>query len=176
VTRSLAALAGLLCAACGYTLGGPAELGPARSYALEVVTNDSFWQRRELELTRALDRELSARLAWRRVAPAQADAVLRVRIRRIDARTLVTGTTAPVREGALRLDVLAELVDPRTGGVLLRREHVDLAEYRPAVGEDRTSAEREAAYDLARRIVEDLADGALDGEAPPLPSDRPAGR
>jgi hypothetical protein len=159
--RSLATLLlAVLAAGCGYTFGSPAAPGVARTFALDVATNESFWQRREIELTRSLDRELTTRLGWRRAPASAADALLRVRIERIDSRTLVTGTSEPLREGALRYAVHAELVAPQSGNVLMRRTYVDLAEYRPALGEDQSTAEQEASYDLARKIVEDVADEA----------------
>jgi hypothetical protein len=158
VTRHAHALllAALATAACGYTFGsGLDELG-VRTIALDVVGNDTFRQRFEVELSAALSREMGMHdvtLADRR----SADAILQVLITDASERTLVVGArTDPVRDGSFAAAVWMRLV-ARDGRVLLERRVTDRTEFRSPIGEDLTSARREIVEDLARKIWSDLA-------------------
>ena len=59
---------------------------------------------------------------------------------------------APVREGALLAAVRMRLVH-RDGRVLIDRVLLDRTEFRSAIGEDLTTARKELATDLARKIT-----------------------
>lgn len=150
--KPLAGLLALLPAACGYTAGYDPLPGGVRTVAIEVVSNDTWWQRRELQLTRDLQTALVEHCAARPAAPGAADALLRVQIDDLRSTTLVTGQD-PVLEGALRFQVTVRLVDRRSGRTLRERRILDQAEYRTSIGETQDSATREASADLARKIV-----------------------
>ena len=150
--RALAlVLAGL--GGCGYTMGSGLAAKGVRTVALDVVANDTFRQRLEVELGLALARELPVSsdlvLADRR----RADAILKVVFTAADERTLVIGgLDSPVREGAFEGRVRVQLVRP-DGTLLLERAVLDRTEFRSPIGENLTTARQELIEDLARKIA-----------------------
>ena len=140
----------LALAGCGYSAGYDAVPAGVRTIAVEVVANDTYWQRRELPLTRAVVAALSEHAGKAPAAAEHADARLLVTIEEARSRTLVGGL--PIAEGSVRFAVHVRLVD-RGGGLLRERRIIDQGEYRTAVGETLASAERESITDLARKIV-----------------------
>ena len=148
----------LLAAACGYTVGSGLPARGIRTVALDVVANDTYRQRLEVELGQALARELPVSsdlvLADRR----RADAILKVVFTAADERTLVIGNPdSPVREGAFEGRVLVRLVR-RDGSLVLERSVLDRTEFRSPIGEDLTTARQELVEDLARKIALSLTD------------------
>lgn len=163
--RSLAlVLLAALLPSCGYTYGtGLAEYG-IQTVAFQVVGNQSYRQRLEVEISRELARELpqtNLTLADR----STADAILEVTLTDVQERTIVTGrpirgvpnpTFPRIREGALESAVWMRLVG-RDGTVHLERRLLDRTEFRAAIGENVTTARAELAQDLARKIALELA-------------------
>jgi hypothetical protein len=158
MTSRLAIAGALLLAACGYTVGtGLPERG-VRTVALEVVGNDTYRQRLEVELSRVLSRELPVTTDLVLADRRRADAILQVVITDARERSLVAGTfDDPVREGAIEGIVRLRLV-ARDGRVLIDRRILDRTEFRSPIGEDLTSAHAELADDLARKIALALED------------------
>ena len=146
-------LAVLLCltSSCGYSLGYQARQTGIRSVALQVVGNETFRQRVERDLTRAIAEKLSEFSGYRHAARASADAVLEVTIVGIRNNTLVLG--APVREGSIDAVAQIRLIERRTGRVVVEKRLRDIAEYRTLIGEDGGTARAELVSDLGRRIV-----------------------
>ncbi len=143
-----------LWAGCGYSLGYQQSRHPGiRSIAIQVVTNQSYRQRLEIPLTRQLHEALNTYSQYRHAPTSRADAVLTVEILEVGNSLLVAGATAPVNEGALDLVARVQLVEKRTGNVLVNTTRRDLAEYRTLLLEDQSSAQDELAADLARKIV-----------------------
>lgn len=140
----------LLASACGYTFGGGAE---PRSVAIAVAGNETFRQRLELPLTRALQEALVVYSPMRPTGRDRADAILQVDISDARNRVLVAGRPEPLSEGSLALAVEVRLLDAHTGQTLKKFKMADRAEFRVAVGEGEADAAREAAIDLARKIV-----------------------
>lgn len=143
----------LLAAACGYTFGSGLDKLGVRTIALDVVGNDTFRQRLEVELGAALSRELpvssDVTLADRRTA----DAILHVVLTDASERTLVSGSrNDPVREGAFAAAVWVRLI-ARDGRVVLERRITDRTEFRTPIGENLTTARSEIVDDLARKIA-----------------------
>lgn len=151
--KGISLLLALAVPACGYTAGMPMAAGGFRTVAIGVVANDTFRQRLEIPLTRNLYELLPIHTSLRPAPADRADALLEVRILDIAGRSLVQGVQDPVREGSLDYRVIARLVDRRTGKLLTERTIIDRAEFRSPVQEDLGSAHREAAADLARKIV-----------------------
>lgn len=158
--RWLAALAAqaLLAAGCGYTVGSGLPARGIRTVALDVVANDTFRQRLEVELSQALSRELPVSsdlvLADRR----RADAILQVVFTDAEERTLVVGGfDSPVREGAFEGRVRMRLLRP-DGSLVLERLVLDRTEFRSPIGENLTSARQELVEDLARKVALALTD------------------
>lgn len=154
-------LTGLLCGSCGYTAGtGLSEYG-IRTVAFQVVSNHTYRQRLEAQISSELARQLPLTgliLADR----ATADAVLEVTLTDVRERTIVIGRPIRndpafprVREGALESAVWMRLVG-RDGTVYLERRLLDRTEFRATIGENVTSARAELAEDLARKIASAL--------------------
>lgn len=148
----------VLAAGCGYTVGSGLPARGIRSVALDVVANDTYRQRLEVELSQALSRELPVSsdlvLADRR----RADAILQVVFTNADERTLVIGgLDSPVREGAFEGRVRMRLVRP-DGSLVLERLVLDRTEFRSPIGENLTSARQELVEDLARKVALALSD------------------
>jgi hypothetical protein len=140
----------LLLAGCGYTTGYEGIPPGVRTVAVEVVANDTWWQRREIPLTRAVVAALSEHAGKAPAPRAAADARLLVTIEDVHTRPLVGGT--PLQEGSVRIAVHVRLVG-RDGATLRERRILDQAEFRTPVGETLAGAERESLQDLARKIV-----------------------
>ena len=148
--RRIARLLCLWLPACGYTLGSTTEV---RTVAIQVAGNETMRQRLELALTRALQEALVVYSPLRPAARDRADAILEVTIEGARNRAVVVGRPEPLSEGSLALAVSVRLVDARSGENLRQFRVQDRAEFRAAVGETESDAVREAAIDLARKIV-----------------------
>jgi hypothetical protein len=159
VLRGLSAIAlAMIGAGCGYTTGF-APQADVRTVAVQIVGNQTFRQRLERDLTRAIARQLSEYSAYRHSDATNADAVLEVEFVAIRNTTLVIGSPEPVREGSLDAVARIRLVARRSGRVLVETRLRDIAEYRSLIGEDETTARRELVSDLGRRIVLALEGG-----------------
>lgn len=149
----------LLLAGCDYTFGSGMQTLGVRTVALDVVGNDTFRQRLEVELGVALARELPVSSDLELADRRNADAILKVTLTSADERTLVTGErTDPVREGAFAAAVWMQLV-ARDGRLVIERRITDRTEFRSPIGENLTSARSELVEDLARKIALALAAG-----------------
>lgn len=149
-----ALLLALLAAGCGYSFGSGLAQQGVHKVALRVVSNQSWRQRLEADLSAALARELYVSTDLVPASFATADAILEVDLADDRERTLVAGNrNDPVREGAEEAVVSMRLVSARSGKVLLQRTLLDRAEYRSPIGEDLTSARGELVADLARKIA-----------------------
>ena len=154
-------LAGLLASACGYTAGtGLSEYG-IRTVAFQVVGNETYRQRLEVEISRNLARELPVTTDLILTDRNTADAVLVVSLTDSRERTIVTGRPTQgvpgssyprVREGALEGAVWLRLIG-RDGTVYIERRLLDRTEFRADIGENITTARAEIAVDLARKIA-----------------------
>lgn len=155
---ALLALAGA--AGCGYTQGSGLQERGIRTVALEVVGNETYRQRLEVELGAALARELPVASDLTLADRRRADATLKVVLQDAQERTLVVGVrndvqpiaSDPVREGTFQAAVWIRLVG-RDGRALVERRITDRTEFRSPIGEDLTSARKELVEDLARKIA-----------------------
>lgn len=153
--RSLSApLLCLLLTACGYTAGFDGHGSAGRRVTIEVVGNDTYRQRFELPITRALEQEIPIYSNWQLVGPGSASAIVQARIEQVTGNSLAGGALgSPVREGGLDFILVARLLDARTGRVLQEAEILDRVEFRAAVGENEDSALAEGSEDIARKII-----------------------
>ena len=143
----------VIAGACGYTMGSGMDRLGVRTIALDVVGNDTFRQRLEVELSQALARELPVSSDVMLADARSADATLQVVIADDDEYTLVQGSRSdPVREGAFAAAVWMRVVG-RDGRVVLERRIADRTEFRSPIGEDLGSARTELVEDLARKIA-----------------------
>ncbi|MFK7743380.1 MAG: LPS assembly lipoprotein LptE [Planctomycetota bacterium] len=148
-------------ASCGYSVGTGLEDRGIRTIAFQVVGNDTFRQRFEVEISRFLSRELPTTTGLMFASERSADAVLQVSLIDERERTVVIGVPSPstpgidfprVREGALEGAVRVRLVG-RDGTVHIDQRILDRTEFRAPIGENLTSARQEMAEDLARKIA-----------------------
>ncbi|MFT4515330.1 MAG: hypothetical protein ACI89X_004243 [Planctomycetota bacterium] len=146
---------------CGYTYGTGLHEHGIRTVAFQVVGNQSYRQRLEVEINRFLARELPVTTDLTLADRSTADAVLQVVLSDVRERTVVTGRPTPgvpnpgyarVREGALEGAIMLRLVR-NDGTVQLERHLLDRTEFRAGIGENLTSARAELAEDLARKIA-----------------------
>lgn len=145
--------AAALLTACGYTFGSGVEALGVRTVALQVVANDTYRQRLEVDLSSALSRELPVTTELALADRREADATLVVTLTDARESTLVNGNRlSPVREGALEGAVWMRLTS-RDGRTLLERRLLDRTEFRSPIGEDLASARGELVEDLARKIA-----------------------
>ena len=162
MSRALLLAALLPWAACGYTVGTGLSARGIRTVAFQVVGNESYRQRLEVEINRFLSRELPVTTDLQLARRSEADAVLQVVLTSATERTAVIGTRDPsdpgnknfprVREGELRGAVHLRLVGI-DGTVHIDRQLLDRTEFRSPLGENLTSARAELAEDLARKIA-----------------------
>jgi hypothetical protein len=155
-----------LLASCGYTAGSGLSQHGIRTVAFQVVGNETYRQRLEVEISHFLARELPVATDLTLADRRSADAVLQVILMDVRERTLVQGRpsskpTAPIppsvgfprtAEGALEGAVVLRLIRA-DGTVYLERTLLDRTEFRAAIGENLTTARAEMAEDLARKIA-----------------------
>lgn len=150
-SSALLALCLLLAPGCGYSLGYEAKMAGVRTIHVGVVGNETFRQRLERDLTRSIAQKLTEYSGYRHAPRHQADAILKVSIVGIRNNTLVVGM--PIREGSLDAVAKIELIERRTGRILVEKRIRDIAEYRTMIGEGGSTARSELVSDLGRRIV-----------------------
>ena len=148
---ALLALCLLLPQGCGYSLGYEAKVARIRTVHVGVVGNETFRQRLERDLTRSITEKLTEYSGYRHAPRHQADAILKVSIVGIRNNTLVVGM--PIREGSLDAVAKIQLIERRTGRILVEKRIRDIAEYRTMIGEGGSTARSELVSDLGRRIV-----------------------
>jgi hypothetical protein len=145
---------------CGYVMGFHPVVPGIRTIAVEVVGNKSFRQRFERDLTLSIARQLSEYSPYRYAPHSRADAILRVEIVAIRNTTLVIGGGArPIQEGALDAIARIQLLERRSGEILVDTRERDVAEYRTLIDQNETTARRELVSDLGRTIVLALEGG-----------------
>jgi len=147
---------------CGYTFGSGLGQRGIETVAFQVVGNESYRQRFEVEINRFLARELPVTTDLQLATKARADAVLQVVLTEARERTAVLGVPDQdnpgdisyprVREGVLEGAVRLRLIG-RDGTVHIDRMLLDRTEFRAPLGENLTSARAEMAEDLARKIA-----------------------
>ncbi len=163
MTRRIAwaglAFLGVALTSCGYTIGFRPAVPGIDTVAVEVVSNRTFRQRLERDLTRSIVRQLSEYSPYRHAPSSRADAILRVEIVAIRNSSIVIGKGRPVQEGALDAIARVQLIERRTGAILVDTRERDIAEYRTLIDESETTARRELVSDLGRAIVLALEGG-----------------
>ena len=147
---------------CGYTFGTGLHQQGIRTVAFQVVGNESYRQRLEVDINRFLTRELPVTTDLTLTNRDSADAILQVVLRDARETTVVLGRPATkgpvtndfprVREGAFEGVVMLRLIGA-DGTILLERTLLDRTEFRSAIGENLTTARAELAEDLARKIA-----------------------
>lgn len=148
----IALLAALAAGGCGYSTGSMLPAG-ARSIAVSVAENDTFYRQDELAYTRHLTRELVRRAHVRVRDARDADALLETRIERLSRLPLVEGERDATLEEGLIGRVEVTLRDKATGTVLDRFEVRRRSESIFPRGEDLDFSRAELARELAEDTV-----------------------
>lgn len=158
---ALAALAAL--SACGYKVGGKADLLPAniRTIAIPAFNNQTTRYKLTERLPLAIGREFNARTRYRVVAdPNEADAVLEGVVRNYISSVMVfdqvTGRAAGIQVSVF---LTLTLRDRGTGNVLYRRDNYEVRQrYEVSVDQRSYFDESEVALErlsqeVARHVV-----------------------
>ncbi len=151
--RAAACFLSLLFLGCGYSQGFRATRLGVQTVSIHTVSNLSYRQDVDADLTRQLGKDLTQMTGLLPGTPRTADAVLKVELSEVLGRAITRGGEGSIREGSVVLLCEAKLVDRKTGAVLSRSRHADQGEFRVVVGEDRAKAYREAVQDLSRKIL-----------------------
>jgi hypothetical protein len=156
----LSALAALVPAGCGYTTRSFVN-EYARTVAVPVFDNRTRRHDLEWEVTRAVVERIHDRTHLRVVDPGdQPDLVLTGTLRDVDEDVLARRRFQRVRESAVFVVAEVEVVDRRTGAVVVPRQRVAEREsFTPVLGEDLRTAREAAVRELAERVVHRLEQG-----------------
>lgn len=139
----------------GYRTGSLFPAG-ARRIAVPVFQNDSFFRLIEVDLTRSVCDELRSRPGIHVVSEDQADIILEGRILQVDQRVLAITKRDRPTESSATTSVRCVVKDARTGAELKSFSQSERVDFALATGEGLRTAQREAFYDLARKIVYEL--------------------
>jgi len=162
---ALAALPVLLLTACYRVAGVPSE--GLRSVGVEVFTNKSLYRDVDFQLTDHLRREISAETIYTIESPKTADAVIMGELHDYREDPIVIDENDAVRSWRLVASARYELVDNRTGDVLVGPETVQWSEvYRARSDRPLADVRDEAIRKLARRIVQRVFMPWSDSNAP----------
>lgn len=167
-TLALFAL-GASAASCGYSagFGNPYDIRSVRILAVE----DRSYRRSIAErLTRQIGRDLT-RFTGLVPGGAHADAELQVTVFEAPGRSVVEGNRGVIVEGAVGLRARVRLV-LQNGRIAHEREHVDWAEYRATVGEQRRLAFDESIAEMSRKILLGIDTGFVTPRDPGQDPDR----
>jgi hypothetical protein len=124
--------------------------------AVPVFDNETYFRQVELDLTRSVCDELRVRPGIDIVAEADADVILRGTIRNISQSVLKISDRRRPDEESATTSVTCELVEARTGRPLKAFSVSERVDFVLLTGEGLQTAQREAYYNLARKIVFEL--------------------
>lgn len=134
----------------------PPEL---RSLAIPVFANDTFYTGLEMDLTRAVQEEMTRRQGRRLAEASEAVATLTGRLVQFSPREALTvgrGDDVVDRQAVASAEITVRTAD---GRALLENLRVTAAvTYRPALGQSEEQARRDVLGELARRIAISLLD------------------
>lgn len=152
----------LLLAGCGYSTGSMMPAG-ARSVAVPLAVNSTWYRHAEVVYTREVARELARHPGVTLRGPGEADAILRTRVASVPRIGLIDDEQDEILEGGMLVEVRAVLEDARTGAVIIpEMVIVRRAEYIIPRGETIQSALEEALVEAARdTVVRVMAHGFL---------------
>ena len=154
---------------CGYR-AGPVDPSKARTVAVPVFDNDTYWREIEVEMTQALVAEIDARSGLRLTAkPAAADLVLRGTIASFGKRVLADRGPGDVTESAVVVTLVVVVEDTRTGTRDRRTFRIE-EPYSTTKGQSLASARAEAFENLAEQILYSLEDDWAGEPSPEEPS------
>jgi Lipopolysaccharide-assembly len=156
-TRSLLLLvsAAFVAGCAGYTTE---PLFPAgmRRIAVPIFDNETYFRQIEFDVTRNVCDEIRSRPGVEIVAESDADVVLKGTIRSVSQSILSISDRRKPDEESATTSVSCEIVEARTGRTLKTFSVSERVNFVLATGEGLQTAQREAYYNLARKIVFEL--------------------
>lgn len=127
-----------------------------RRIHVPIFANDTFYRQIELDLTRQVAEELRRKPGVYVTDREEADVVLEGRITDVEQRVLSLGRDRRRTESSATTRVRLRLVDARSGEELKAFTVSERVDFATATGEGLATAQREAYFDLARKIVQEL--------------------
>lgn len=131
----------------------------ARRIAVPIFGNKTYFRQIEFQLTKSVHEEIRSRPGIHLVDAADADIVLEGEITDVDQSVLaITRSSEGTRlnESSATTRVNCTVKDGRTGQVIRRFSKDERVDFALATGEGLQTAQREAFYELARKIVFEL--------------------
>ncbi len=142
--------------ACSGYRSDPIFPKAARRVAVPIFENQTFFRQIELDLTRSVCDELRGRPGIHVVDPAEADIILEGTITDVDQRVLSITRRRRSTESSATTQVACKVLDARTRQELKRFSTSERVDFAIQTGEGLQTAQRQAFYDLARKIVYEL--------------------
>lgn len=143
-------------AACAGYRNDPLFPEGMRRVAVPIFDNLTYFRQIELDLTRNVCDEIRARPGVDIVDEAHADVVLKGSIRSVSQSVLSISDRRKPDEESATTSVDCQLLEARTGRVLKIFSVTERVNFVLATGEGLQTAQREAYYNLARKIVFEL--------------------
>lgn len=125
----------------------------ARRISVPIFANDTFFRLIEVDLTRSICDELRVRPGIHIVGREEADIVLEGTITNVDQQVLAITNRRRATEQSASTNVRCRVVDAHTGQVLKTFNESERVNFALQSGEGLQTSQREAFYDLARKIV-----------------------
>lgn len=144
---------------CGYHLGGakPACLENMNTFCVEVFENESLHANAGMLMTTAMANALQSDGTYRMAPRNEADFVVKGTVSRIQRESLITDSddTYVSKELGARVYVDYQVVDRKTGKVLINGSESETASFFNQVGSTQTAMDAAISY-ATRRIADDI--------------------
>lgn len=144
---------------CGYHLGGakPACLENMNTFCVEVFENESLHANAGMQMTTAMANALQSDGTYRMAPRNEADFVVKGTVSRIQRESLITDSddTYVSKELGARVYVDYQVVDRKTGKVLINGSESKMASFFNQVGSTQTAMDAAISY-ATRRIADDI--------------------
>ncbi len=149
----------LALSACGYHLGGlkPTALKDMNTFCVEVFENQTLHPNAGMLMTTAMANALQSDGTYRMAPQNEADFVVRGAVTRIVRESLITDTedTYISKQIGACVYVKYQIVNRKTGEVLLSSEETETASYFNQLGSTESAQEAAISY-ATRRIAEEI--------------------
>lgn len=144
---------------CGYHLGGvkPACMVDMNTFCVEVFENESLHANAGMQMTTAMANALQSDGTYRMAPRNEADFVVKGTVSRIQRESLITDSddTYVSKELGARVYVDYQVVDRKTGKVLINGSESEMASFFNQVGSTQTAMDSAISY-ATRRIADDI--------------------
>jgi hypothetical protein len=154
--RHLAFIAAVAASSCQGYRTEPLFPANARRIAVPIFENETFHRAVEFSLTRSVCDVLRARPGIDIVGEEDADVILEGTITAIDQRVLAISKNDSSTESSATTSVKCRVLKARSKEVLKEFNTSERIDFATATGEGLQTAQQEAYYDLARKIVNEL--------------------